>query len=73
MTDLYAQLPNFTDVLDDVKRHVALSHDCCDGLEVTPILLLGKPGIGKTHFARKLAELLDTGMNLVPMSSMTAG
>ena len=73
MTDLYAQLPNFTDVLDDVKRHVALSHDCCDGLEVTPILLLGKPGIGKTHFARKLAELLGTGMNLVPMSSMTAG
>ncbi|MEP6826181.1 MAG: AAA family ATPase, partial [Ramlibacter sp.] len=30
-------------------------------------------GIGKTHFARKLAELLGTGMNLVPMSSMTAG
>ena len=73
MTDLYAQLPNFTDVLDDIKRHVALSHDCRDGLEVTPILLLGKPGIGKTHFARQLAELLGTGMNLVPMSSMTAG
>jgi ATP-dependent Lon protease len=33
----------------------------------------GPPGIGKTHFARKLAELLGTGMNLVPMSSMTAG
>ena len=37
------------------------------------MLLLGPPGIGKTHFARKLAELLGTGMNLVPMSSMTAG
>ena len=73
MSDLYAQLPNFTEVLDDVKRHVALSHDCRDGLEVTPILLLGNPGIGKTHFAKKLAELLGTGMNLVPMSSMTAG
>ncbi|APW43883.1 AAA family ATPase [Rhodoferax saidenbachensis] len=73
MGDLYAQLPNFTEVLDDVKRHVALSHDCRDGLEVTPILLLGDPGIGKTHFAKKLAELLGTGMNLVPMSSMTAG
>ncbi len=73
MGDLYAQLPNFTDVLDDVKRHVALSHDCRDGLEVTPILLLGDPGIGKTHFAKRLAALLGTGMNLVPMSSMTAG
>ncbi|RYG14545.1 MAG: AAA family ATPase [Burkholderiales bacterium] len=73
MAALYEQLPNFSEVLDDVKRHVALSQDCRDGLEVTPMLLLGAPGIGKTHFARKLAELLGTGMNLVPMSSMTAG
>ncbi len=73
MADLYDQLPNFTDALDDVKRHVALSQDSRDGLEVTPMLLLGPPGIGKTHFARKLAELLSTGMSLVPMSSMTAG
>ena len=73
MASLYEQLPNFNEVLDDVKRHVALSQDCRDGLEVTPMLLLGAPGIGKTHFARKLAELLGTGMNLVPMSSMTAG
>ncbi len=73
MNPLYEALPNFTDVLDDVRRHVALSQDCPDGLEVTPILLLGPPGIGKTHFARKLADLLGTGMSLVPMSSMTAG
>lgn len=73
MRNLYELLPNFADVLDDVKRHVALSQDGPDGLEVTPILLLGEPGIGKTHFAKKLADLLGTGMNLVPMSSMTAG
>lgn len=73
MADLYDLLPNFTDVLDDVKRHVALSQDSGDGLEVTPMLLLGPPGIGKTHFARQLADLLGTGMCLVPMSSMTAG
>ncbi len=59
--------------LDDVKRHVALAQDSRDGLEVTPMLLLGVPGIGKTHFARKLADLLGTGMSLVPMGSMTAG
>jgi ATP-dependent Lon protease len=73
MSTLYQALPNFTEVLDDVKRHVALSQDSRDGLEVTPILLLGLPGIGKTHFAKKLADLLGTGMSLVPMSSMTAG
>lgn len=73
MSGLYDDLPNFTEVLDDVKRHVALSQDSRDGLELTPMLLLGAPGIGKTHFARQLAALLGTGMNLVPMSSMTAG
>lgn len=73
MAALYAELPNFAEVLDDVRRHVALAQDSRDGLEVTPMLLLGPPGIGKTHFARRLAELLGTGMSLVPMSSMTAG
>ena len=73
MAPLYDQLPNFTEVLDDVRRHVALSQDSQDALEVTPILLLGPPGVGKTHFARQIADLLGTSMSLVPMSSMTAG
>ena len=73
MAALYEALPNFTEVLDDVKRHVALSQDSLDGLEVTPMLLLGPPGIGKTHFAKQLADLLGTGMSLLPMGSMTAG
>lgn len=73
MEHLYTSLPNFTDVLDDVRRNVALAQDSKDGLEITPILLLGEPGIGKTYFAKKIADLLGTGMTLVPMSSMTAG
>lgn len=73
MGALYDLLPNFVEVLDDVKRHVALSQDSRDSLEVTPILLLGPPGVGKTHFARQIASLLGTSMSLVPMSSMTAG
>jgi ATP-dependent Lon protease len=43
MADLYDRLPNFTEVLDDVRRHVALAQDSRDGLEVTPMLLLGRP------------------------------
>jgi ATP-dependent Lon protease len=73
MAPLYDLLPNFGEVLDDVKRHVALSQDSRDSLEVTPILLLGPPGVGKTHFAKQIADLLGTSMSLVPMSSMTAG
>lgn len=73
MATLYEQMPNFAEALDDLKRHVALSQDSSDGIEITPMLLLGPPGIGKTHFAKNIGDLLGTGMNLVSMSSMTAG
>jgi len=73
MESLYDELPNFEEVLDEVKRNVALCEDSEDGLEITPILLLGPPGIGKTYFSQKLGELLGTSMSLVSMSSTTAG
>ena len=73
MERLYEDLPNFTDVLDDVRRQLALCEDSRDALEITPLLLLGAPGIGKTHFARALSELLGTGMGFISMSSLTAG
>lgn len=73
MEHLYDELPNFGDVLDDVKRQLALCQDSRDALEITPMLLLGPPGIGKTHFAREVAQLLGTGLGFVSMSSLTAG
>ena len=36
-------------------------------------LLLGEPGIGKTHFGKRLSQLLSTGFGFISMSSMTAG
>lgn len=73
MAHLYDELPNFHEVLDDLKRQLALCSDSHDALELTPMLLLGPPGVGKTHFAREVAQLLGTGMGFVSMSSMTAG
>jgi ATP-dependent Lon protease len=73
MEHLYEELPNFTEVLDDIRRQLALCHDSRDALEITPMLLLGPPGIGKTHFAREVARLLGTGLGFVSMSSLTAG
>ena len=73
MDHLYDEMPNFHEVLDDVKRHLALCQDSKDALEITPLLLLGPPGVGKTHFAREVAELLGTGMGFVSMSALTAG
>lgn len=73
MDSLFEELPNFTEVLEDIRRHLALCVDTEDSVELPPMLLLGDPGIGKTHFARKLSELLGTGYGFVPMSSLTAG
>src|SRR5256885_15211370 len=73
MQRLFEELPNFTAVLEDIRRHLALCVDSNDSIALPPMLLLGEPGIGKTHFARKLAELLGTGFGFVPMSSLTAG
>lgn len=73
MDHLYDELPNFHEVLDDVKRQLALCQDSRDALEITPMLLLGPPGVGKTYFAREIAQLLGTGMGFVSMSSLTAG
>jgi ATP-dependent Lon protease len=73
MAHLYDELPNFHEVLDDLRRQLALCADSRDALEITPMLLLGPPGVGKTHFAREIAQLLGTGLGFVSMSSMTAG
>jgi ATP-dependent Lon protease len=73
MDSLFDELPNFNEVLEDIRKHLALCIDSNDSVEVPPMLLLGEPGIGKTHFARKISQLLGTGFGFVPMSSLTAG
>lgn len=73
MEHLYEDLPNFKEPLDDIRRELALCLNSGDPLEIRPLLLVGPPGTGKTHFARKLGEILETEVELVSMSSLTAG
>ena len=73
MEALFEELPNFGEVLEHIRRQLALCIDSKDDVELQPILLLGGPGIGKTHFARRVSQLLGSGYGFVPMSSLTAG
>jgi len=70
---LFEELPNFSEVIEDIRKQLALCIDSNDSIELPPMLLLGEPGIGKTHFARRISTLLGTGFCFIPMSSLTAG
>ena len=52
------QLPHFSAVLAFVRERLQLSFARQQPMHIPPILLLGDPGIGKTHFSHELARAL---------------
>lgn len=70
---LKERCPNFADVIDDLRKYLALAVSGNEAVSFTPLLLLGEPGVGKTHFAKQLAQALGTGYEFVAMNSLTAG
>ncbi len=67
------ECPNFDEVLDDLARTLRLAHAGNRGVNLMPILLLGGPGVGKTHFARRLARAMGTEFELIGMNALSAG
>ncbi len=70
---LAEECPNFEEVLGDLRRYLGLAHAGDAGLNVMPILLLGDPGVGKTHFAKRLANVMQTECELISMNALSAG
>ncbi|HEY0845435.1 MAG TPA: AAA family ATPase [Noviherbaspirillum sp.] len=70
---LYEDCPNFNEVLDDLKRYLGLSIAGGAGVNVMPVLLLGDPGVGKTHFGKRLAAVLGTEFEFISMNALSAG
>jgi ATP-dependent Lon protease len=58
---LYERFPHFSEVIDHVRCNLALSGAGEEGcpVRISPILLRGAPGTGKTYFAQELARLLN--------------
>ena len=73
---LFEACPNFGEVLDDLARYLRLAYagnKAFGGAGVMPILLLGGPGVGKTHFAKRLARAMQTDCELISMNALSAG
>lgn len=73
LAPLAEECPNFDEVLGDLTRYLGLAHAGDGGFNVMPILLLGDPGVGKTHFARRLAKVMQTECELISMNALSAG
>ena len=68
------EFPGFAAVVNQVvKPHLSLIAAGARRVRMPPILLVGPPGVGKTAFARRLAELLGTGCLSIDMASATNG
>jgi ATP-dependent Lon protease len=70
---LHKSCPNFKPVIDDIRKQLALAISGNQPVTFMPILLLGEPGLGKTHFAKELARVLGTSYEVVSLNSLTAG
>jgi ATP-dependent Lon protease len=70
---LREECPNFDEVLGDLARYLRLARAGGASLNVMPLLLLGGPGVGKTHFAKRLARMMQTDCELISMNTLSAG
>jgi len=69
--ELEAQFPNFVDVINFYKAQLRLCA-ITGRTRISPVLLLGPPGVGKTLFSRKLAQALKTGFTFIDMASASS-
>lgn len=65
------KFPNFHEVIDYYSGAMYIFEQT--GTPPAPVLLLGSPGLGKTHFASEIAKIIGSLMTVIPISSLSAG
>jgi DNA polymerase III delta prime subunit len=57
-------------IMQQMLRHLAAGGH---GFAIPPVILIGPPGIGKSHFARRLAELAGLPARMIDVGGGSAG
>lgn len=72
---LEKEFPNFKEVINLYKGFFILNSSRNEKKYQAPrpLLLLGNPGIGKTRFAKRLAQVLETEYKFLDSNSITSG
>ncbi len=70
---LEAELPNFSGPLRLVRNTLAVAEATNAPVRIPPMLLLGPPGIGKTLFSHRLAQLLGAPYASIAFDQPSAG
>lgn len=73
MEHLRERMPHFGEVIDFLRDHLVLGARSGRGSRLPPMLLGGEPGIGKTHFAHLLAEVLGTAVHRISFDKAITG
>jgi ATP-dependent Lon protease len=71
--DLEQKFPNFKEVIEFLRKHIALSAVSDKVLRLPPFLLVGGPGVGKTEFMLTLAEDFRTKLEIIDISNAQTG
>ena len=69
---LETEMPNFRNVIATVRRMLALQVAGDGSFQLPPLLLAGDPGVGKTYFAMRMAQLMGSGFDMVSMEGATS-
>lgn len=74
LLDLKKHFLNFSHVIDRIWKQIMVWPYCReDQRRLTPILLEGPPGVGKSYFCEELAKVLNVDYKRLDCSSLTGG